>query len=151
MPRSLPRPEFALQWIAVFVSLAGLALIYLFQQFDYFDLIRRVVGADTDSDPNVPFIVNRTLRLILNDLLCLVLILNFFHDSRFTRVAMYVFLAELFLLLPAYLAIKLTLEGPSEISSPLLSPIHRMIVNPLLMVILIAGFYYQRWHESKAA
>jgi hypothetical protein len=51
---------------------------------------------------------------------------------------------EVFLLLPAYFIVKLTLEGDSEISSPLLSQIHRLIVNPLLMFLLMVGFVYQR-------
>jgi len=50
---------------------------------------------------------------------------------------------EFFILLPIYFIMKLSLEGDSEISSPLLSQLHRMIVNPLLMIILILGLVYQ--------
>jgi len=50
------------------------------------------------------------------------------------------FLAELFILLPVYFALKISLEGDAEISSPLLSQLHRMIVNPLLMLVLIMDY-----------
>lgn len=61
------------------------------------------------------------------------------------RVGFYVFLFELLILLPLYFTIKLTVEGTSEISSPLLSQIHRMIINPMLMILTIIAFFYQRF------
>jgi hypothetical protein len=46
------------------------------------------------------------------------------------------------------LGIKLGWEGDSEISSPLLSFVHRLIVNPLLMFVLMAGLVLQRYSTS---
>lgn len=123
-------------------AMIALFLVYLFQGFNY------VQGINLSA--NSTFVANRTIRLILNDSLCMVLIAALFQKRSYLRLAGIIFLIELFLILPAYLMIKLSIEGPSEISSPLLSPIHRMIVNPLLMIILIAGFYYQRYFSHAA-
>lgn len=122
---------------------AGLAMVYVFQNVDYF---AGLTGMNNHA--NLAFAFNRTLRLVVNDSLCMGLIYLLFRDRKFVRLGFKVFLLELFIILPAYLIIKLELEGPSEISSPLLSPVHRMIVNPLLMIILIIGLWLQRRSQS---
>src|SRR5690606_25073246 len=117
-----------------------LAVPFMLPRFDHSSLI-----ATSPWQPNVVFIVNRTVRLILNDLACMLLIFAIFQKRQYLVVAFYVFLFELLILLPVYFTVKLSLEGDSEISSPLLSFIHRLIVNPMLMVVLIGGFFYQRF------
>jgi exosortase F-associated protein len=97
-----------------------------------------------EAGPNTVFVANRVIRVILNDFACFLLIYGLFKESKYLKIAFLVFLAELFVILPLYLALKLSLEGDSEISSPLLSLIHRLIVNPTLMLLLIAGFIYQK-------
>lgn len=129
------------------LALTGLFLVYVFQRFDYLGFLYNLLGVNQPS-ATASFVVNRSLRLIVNDLLSIVLIQSLFSEARFTRLAFLVFLGELFILLPIYLMVKLNAEGPTEISSPMYQPLHRMIVNPLLMIILIAGFYYQRWREK---
>lgn len=123
-------------------ALTALFLVYLFQGFNYAHAF--------NLSPNSTFVANRTIRLMLNDTLCMVLIAALFQKRSHLKLAGIIFLIELLIILPGYLLIKLSMEGPSEISSPLLSPIHRMIVNPLLMIILIAAFYYQRYFSSLA-
>lgn len=125
------------------IAAAGVLIlvsVYLFQRFDYTSLV-----ATGTWHPNVVFIVNRTMRLIFNDVACMLLIFAIFQRRQYLVVAFYVFLFELVILLPVYFIIKLSLEGDSEISSPLLSFIHRLIVNPMLMVVLIGGFFYQKF------
>ena len=65
--------------------------------------------------------------------------------KSYSILALIVFLVEFFILLPAYLVAKLYFEGDSEISSPLLSFVHRLIVNPTLMVLTIIAFAYQKF------
>jgi exosortase F-associated protein len=72
------------------------------------------------------------------------LIYAWFKERKYLTLSFYLFLVEVGLLLPIYFIVKLSLEGDSEISSPLLSQIHRLIVNPLLMFLLMVGFIYQR-------
>lgn len=132
--------------VLVVIALTGLLVVFVFQHVDYLAMI---AGNDwRNLHPEASFVVNRVVRVILNDSFCLLLIASLFRRPDFNQLAWWVFLIELFVILPAYLLIKLSVEGPSEISSPLLQPIHRMIVNPLLMIILIGGFYLLRWHSK---
>jgi exosortase F-associated protein len=132
------RPRFCLRCCLFLIGTAILAAVYIFQGINPSAILR-------DFHPNAVFIVNRIIRLILNDLACFLIILALFRERKYLILAFWVFLLELLLILPLYLALKLALEGPSEISSPLLSHIHRLIVNPMLMILLIAGFFYQRF------
>lgn len=127
-------------WVRTALFVTGIALlgsVYIFQRIS-------LAGLLGDLHPNVLFVINRTLRLILNDAACLLIILAIFKEAKYLKVAFWVFLVELLVILPVYLVVKLSAEGDSEISSPLLSQIHRLIVNPMLMILLIAGFLYQQ-------
>lgn len=131
-------------------ALIILAAVYLQQRFNYADVINYLLPQAREvNHANTVFVVNKTIRLLLNDLACLMLITALFPGKIYLKAALYLFLIELFVLLPVYFIIKLNLEGPSEISSPLLSHIHRLIVNPLLMFLLMIGFLYQRLSRSR--
>ena len=119
-----------------------LATTYLFQRMD----CAAMVGIDS---LNGKFIFNKSLRFLLNDGACLLLVIAFFNRPNYLRISAWVFLVEFIFLLPFYFTLKLTLEGNSEISSPLLSQLHRMIVNPLLMIVLIMGFVYQDYFWTR--
>jgi exosortase F-associated protein len=124
--------------LAAFLLLAG---VYLFQRTN---LIGPDGGLFTTAPPNLVFVANRVVRLILNDFACFLLIYALFKEYKYLKIAFIMFLVELLFILPIYFLLKLSLEGDSEISSPLLSLIHRLIVNPTLMLLLIAGFVYQK-------
>jgi exosortase F-associated protein len=128
--------------------LAALVFIYIFQRVDFFSIVGKVLGFAGSEFPNSRFAFNRALRMVVNDTACIVLISIWFRDKRYTQVAGYVFCIEVFLILPLYLWIKLSLEGDSEISSPILSQVHRLIVNPMLMILLMVAFVYQRRQEA---
>lgn len=126
------------------VSLASLALllllsVYVFQRID----VSSFLGYPDQGVSGLHFIINRTIRFLLNEVGCLFLIMSIFNKEKYLRIGFYLFMFEFFILLPIYFIMKLSLEGDSEISSPLLSQLHRMIVNPLLMIILILGLVYQ--------
>ena len=127
------------------ISLLTLAIVYVFQQWDYLNSFAHLFGSKTTFGPTASFVFNKAVRLILNDALCLLLIYSLFREKKYLRIAFLVLCFEFLVMLPLYLIVKLNLEGPSEISSPLLSQIHRLIVNPMLMLILIVGFYYQKF------
>jgi len=139
-------PRTSRRWFWIGFGLLGLLLVFVFQRVDYLSIF--TVG-EAQRNLEASFVVNRAVRLILNDALCLLLIANIFQRADYNRLAWRVFLVELLLVLPIYLFVKLKLEGPTEISSPLLQPIHRMIVNPLLMIILMGALYFQRWKLGK--
>lgn len=125
------------------VAVGGLALVFLFQSADILDLC-----PGCSFHPYTHFVARKVTRVILNDSLMLLFIHALFRDPSVTRLAWYVQLVDTFVLLPIYLFVKLYYEGDAEISMPLLSQLHRLIVNPTLMVLLIPAVYYQR---SRAA
>lgn len=117
-----------------------LAFIYIFQQTDLLPYL----GLGNIKNEWLRFSITRAIRLLLNDAACILIIHVVFKDRRYNIVAGYFFCFEFFVLLPIYLAVKLSIEGTSEISSPLLSQFHRLIVNPVLMFVLFIGMYFQR-------
>ncbi len=128
------------------IALGGalLAFIYIFQQTDLLPYL----GLGNLKDEWLVFSITRAIRVLLNDAACILIIHAVFNEKRYSLVAGYFFCFEFFVLLPIYLAIKLSIEGPSEISSPLLSQFHRLIVNPVLMFVLFIGMYFQRKVQS---
>jgi exosortase F-associated protein len=126
-------------------ALLVLVLVFVFQRFNYAVVLTSFLPEGLQiTQPNTIFMVNKTIRLVLNDVACMVLIYAWFKERKYLTLSFYLFLVEVGLLLPIYFIVKLSLEGDSEISSPLLSQIHRLIVNPLLMFLLMVGFIYQR-------
>lgn len=123
----------------IIIALTGLSLVYLFQQSDIVYWITQ-----NKNHPNLHFSINRGVRLLLNDIFMLLFIAAWFQDRSITRLALVIQLIDFSLLLPLYLFIKLTWEGDAEISSPLLSQFHRLVVNPTLMILLIPAVYFQR-------
>ena len=121
-----------------------LAMVFIFQRFDYFRLIQALFGQSNPHWPYTAFVVNKVIRFLINDVICMFFIYVLFEEKKYLRVAFYVFLVELLIILPLYFWIKLSLEGDSELSSPLLSQIHRLIINPTLMILLIVSFLYQK-------
>lgn len=133
------------RWVLGSLAIGLMLLLYIFQQKI---LWFPALGHDSRF-VYVPFIVNRMMRMVLNDSLCLLLFLAIFNQVQELKLASLVFIVELFLILPFYFLLKLSVEGDSEISTPLLSFIHRLIVNPLLMIILLGGLLYQRYSIEK--
>lgn len=133
--------RYALMVLAMLILL----IVYVFQKVSYAGIVNFILPESIAiSHPYGVFIFNRTIRLILNDGACMLLIWTLFGQMKYLKAAFILFLIEFLILLPLYFVIKLNLEGVSEVSSPMLSQIHRIVVNPLLMFILIIGFYYQK-------
>ncbi len=100
--------------------------------------------------PTARFVINKTSRYLINDTLCVIMIYLYFDNLTYTKLAIFIEFFGLFVLLPLYFILKLSFEGTSEISSPLLSFYHRLIINPTLMIILIAGLFYQEKHVTNS-
>lgn len=148
-PEEKPKPPLWIRVSLFIIAILILGAVYLFQQTNFFRFLAFLVPiGDDPSHPYTVFIVNKTFRLILNDFACLILIYVFFFEKKYLKIAFYLFLVEIIVLLPLYFTVKLFTEGDSEISSPLLSQIHRLIVNPTLMILLMAGFLYQNFQQK---
>jgi exosortase F-associated protein len=141
----MPLPSWAIRISLFLIAVSILAFTYIFQHVGFAGLI----GLKAENvHPNIIFTINKASRMIVNDTACFVLIYLFFEEKKYLQLAFLVFLIELLIVLPVYLAIKLSLEGDSEISSPLLSQIHRLIVNPTLMILLMLAFFYQKYRKK---
>jgi exosortase F-associated protein len=88
--------------------------------------------------------LRKIFRVVLNDFFMLVFIAAWFRDTQVVRLAFFIQIIDGLVLLPVYLYMKLLIEGNSEISSPLLSQLHRLIINPTLMILLVPAVYFQK-------
>ena len=114
--------------------MGGLVAVFLFQRFD----IAGLMGIEASINR---FLMNRTIRFLLNDALTIGLIYALFVERKYVIFAVYVQLAGVVLFLLPYFVLKIYF--PSY-NGPLISFLHRLIVNPTLLLLLIPAFYYQR-------
>ena len=128
-----PTPQHLRIIIGVFGAL-GLVSVFLFQRLDIAALF----------DVTLPinrFLINRTIRFLLNDAFALALIYALFPERKYVIFSLYVQVAGVILFLLPYFALKIYF--PSY-NGPLISFLHRLILNPTLLMLLIPAFYYQK-------
>jgi len=122
------------------VAAIGLVVIFLFQQWD-------LAGSlGLGSTNTAKFLLNRSARFILNDTLAIILIHALFANRRYTLFAIYVQLVGMVFILFPYFAIKM--YHPSY-NGPLINFMHRFILNPMLLLLLIPALYYQCKSQGK--
>jgi exosortase F-associated protein len=112
----------------------GLISVFMFQRWDAAALL----GAEA---PIYRFLFNRTLRFLMNDAFTIGLIYALFGERKYVIFSLYVQLAGVVLFLLPYFVLKIYF--PSY-NGPLISFLHRLIVNPTLLMLLIPALYYQR-------
>lgn len=132
-----------LRFLSILTALAVLVTIYMFQRYSYANGVAGLFGERIISE-NIEFIISRTIRLCVNDLAVILLLFAFFDDRNLLKVAFVIQLFEMLVILPVYFYFKLLFEGPSEISSPLLSFVHRIVVNPIILLLLIPAYWFQK-------
>ena len=117
---------------------AGLVAVFLFQRWD----VAGLIGIETNINK---FLLNRAIRFLLNDVLTIGLIYALFAERKYVIFAVYVQLAGVILFLLPYFILKVYF--PSY-NGPLISFLHRLIVNPTLLLLLIPAFYYQKTQNA---
>jgi exosortase F-associated protein len=140
---SKPQADLSLRarWILGIVSASGLVLIFLFQQYDWTSLIGL-----TDLTNIGRFVVNRSIRFVINDVLGVLLVLSLFGKKSLAIIAVYVqILGFVFVMLP-YMILKL--NYPSY-NGPMINFLHRLIMNPLLIYLLIFFFWFQEKNKPE--
>lgn len=115
--------------------IVGLILIFLFQRID----IAGLMGIT--SSATLKFIVNRSIRFLLNDALTIGLIFAIFHERKYVVFSIVVQLIGLVFFLIPYFILKI--QYPSY-NGPLISFLHRLVLNPTLLLLLIPAFYFQK-------
>lgn len=142
------------RWSFLVFGATGLLLVYVFQFYlDIHSLLfefkapqRIEYTSDFESiGTKTAFIVNKVFRYLLNDGFAIMIIYALFEEKKYVRFAIGLLLFGLFILLPIYLAIFLL--RPEGFSS-MLGHMHRIILNPVLMMMLIPAFYYQKTYSG---
>jgi exosortase F-associated protein len=114
--------------------LLGLFATYLLQRTDVAALFH-VEGKA------LQFIVNKSARFLVNDFFVIGLLYALFHERKYVIFSLWVQLAGLLFILIPFFLLKLVWHTGN---GPLISFLHRLTVNPILLLLLIPAFYYQR-------
>ena len=120
--------------------IAGLVLVYLFQKLDPAGAINPELSGINK------FIINRTIRFLLNDAFMIGLIYALFTEKKYVVFALWVQLAGVILFLIPYFILKIYYPG---YNGPMISYLHRLILNPTLLLLLIPAYYYQKKTAQK--
>ena len=128
------------RWSLGLVCVAGLVLVYLFQKLD-------PAGAIYPGLSGInKFLINRTIRFLLNDAFMIGLIYALFAEKKYVVFALWVQLAGVILFLLPYFVLKIYYPG---YNGPMISYLHRLILNPTLLLLLIPAYYYQKKMAGK--
>jgi exosortase F-associated protein len=117
------------------LSVLGMVIVFLFQHVD-------VAGSVGVDDKVLNFMLNRTLRFLLNDLFAIGLIYALFEEQKYLIFSLWVQLAGVVVILIPYFIFKIYFIN---YNGPLISFLHRLVMNPTLLLLLIPAFYYQRF------
>jgi exosortase F-associated protein len=120
------------------LACAGLVILFVFQHFDFGYFLFRVRHTLAD------FLINRSIRFFLNDLFAIALIYALFKERKYVLFAIYTQVFGFFFLLIPYFILKI--NWPSY-NGPMINFLHRIILNPTLLLLLIPSFYYQKTRE----
>lgn len=147
----LAHKDFVWRFLLVSCGFMGLLCVYVFQH--YLNLFGFLTGNFTHIDYNStyvnldfwPFLVNKAFRYLLNDSFTILIIYGLFFERKYLKFSFYVMLFGLLVLLPLY--VFLYLNQPEGFSS-MIGHLHRVVMNPVLMMLLIPAFYFQQKHYS---
>lgn len=89
-------------------------------------------------ESNWAFVLNKLMRFLLNDFVTIGLIQLLFQKLAYTKFAFGVMVFSLLVLLPLFFLAN-ALSWPSTFVSML----HRLTMNPVLLMLLIPAFYFQ--------
>jgi exosortase F-associated protein len=131
------------QGLLLALALFGWAAVYLFQEFDYTRMAFQPGQYEHGYIPEGEgwrFAINKGIRFLLNDLFSLLLIYALFDSKSFSRLALLVMAFGLVVLLPLYLVLAL---GSGQEHYHLFIFMHRITMNPWLMLLLVPAFFYQ--------
>ena len=127
----------------IIFSCLGLLLIFLFQKFNYADLFGIT---EQNTSAYFQFSFNKVVRFLLNDSLTVLIIYGLFFERKYVLFALLVQAFGLFVLLPSYLLINYYFFDETK---GWLSYLHRLTLNPVLLMLLIPTFYFQKtYHDS---
>ena len=126
--------------VVALLSIAGMVLVFLFQRID----VASMMGV---GEPAIyRFLINRTIRFLLNDAFAIGLIYALFEERKYVIFSLYVQVAGIVLFLLPYFVLKIYYPA---YNGPMISFLHRLVLNPTLLMLLIPAFYYQKYMASR--
>ena len=136
--------------LAVVFGFIGLALVYVGQKklfYDPFlDFIYNPVAYNYPDLETNKYVFSKLFRFLLNDSLAILIIYGFFGPGKYVKFAAYILLFGLVVLLPIYLVLVIFFYQETY---SFLNHLHRLVLNPVLMMLLIPAFYSQRANNKK--
>ncbi|QCK15897.1 exosortase F system-associated membrane protein [Mangrovivirga cuniculi] len=140
--------KISLIWRVIWIltGIAGLAVVYITQKYGWVDLIGGSIGIETKNwDKLSHFLVNRALRFVLNDIFAIAIIAGIFGRRDFVIFAVMVQIAGFIVFFIPYVILKIYFP---TYNGPLINFIHRLILNPVLMILLIPALYIKQKKEN---
>jgi exosortase F-associated protein len=130
------------------LSLAILAMLVLLISFQFRTLNFTGLAFGYEASDLRPWMVisNKVIRYLVNDIAALTLLWVLFQRRDYLQLAVLVLLFGLLILLPIYF---IGYFYYSEMLGVTLSYLHRLVMNPTLMMLLIPLFYYMKDEERR--
>jgi exosortase F-associated protein len=127
---------------------AILAIVVLLVSFQFRTLNFTGLLLGQGADDLRPWIIitNKVIRYLVNDLAALALLWVIFQRRDFLQLAVAVLLFGLIVLLPLYFVGFFYFQDRLGVT---LSYLHRLVMNPTLMMLLIPLFYYVKDEERR--
>lgn len=100
------------------------------------------------NDGIAQFLVNRSIRFFLNDALTILLLYAIFYNRKAVLFAVYTQLAGTLFLFVPYCLLKIAFP---IYDGPLISFLHRLVINPVILLLLIPALHLrekQNTHQS---
>ncbi|MCX2745216.1 exosortase F system-associated protein [Mangrovivirga sp. M17] len=130
----------------IIVGLSGLAIVYITQKYGWVNLIGTTLGIETETWSKLShFLVNRAIRFVLNDIFAITIIAGSFGRRDFVVFAVLVQLIGLFVFFIPYVILKIYYP---TYNGPMINFIHRLILNPVLMILLIPALYIKQKRDN---
>ena len=131
--------------LAIAIGFIGLALVYVGQKKLFYDpFLDFIYNPVSDNYPDLAigkYVLSKILRFLANDGLAILIIYGFFGPGKYVKFAAYVLLFGLLALLPIYLVLVIFYYQETY---AFLNHLHRLVLNPVLMMLLIPAFYMQK-------
>ena len=126
------------RWIIGLASITLLVMVYVFQSTKW----AYAMGV---SDKEVAFVVNKSIRFVLNDILMIGVIYALFGKRQYVWFALIVQAAGIVFILVPYFVLKIHFNVGG---GPLISFLHRLVLNPTLMLLLIPALWIQQHRQT---
>ncbi len=134
-----------MQWKRRAIGLLAVLILLVSFQFRAINFTGLLLGNGADDARTWFIILNKGVRYLINNLAALALLWGLFQRRDYLQLAVVVLLFGLFVLLPLYFVGYFYFRESLGVT---LSYLHRLVMNPTLMMLLIPLFYYQRNLEN---